>query len=670
MVDITVSLSNDKMLAYISGSIDEDISKEELLKRITNTLFENDILFGIQEKLVASVVNDLIENKRIEESIVAIGEYPKPEKLAGARFLVPTYLEVNLSPNFLEDITIPVHYHQLRDVIHGPYIVKENENIGKFRAGEKGETGHNVLGDAEGIQTKMQPPDELGQGLITQYDSLDIVCTLSGIIVRKKNHAYILPVNTDGAAKINVSKDRLKAYLHLFPPGPDGAEVTKNNVMKLLEQQKVTYGIKHDVIEEAIATVKKTGECINGECIAEGIPPIPGEDARVEYQVNLSFTHKPKIGKDGRADYYSIHLFENVDEKQTLAKILPPTDGTPGTDVYGEQIAATPGNTSQLALGKNVMTLPDDPTTLISEKTGHVYVRDENLFVEEVLKIETDVDFHTGNIDFVGDILIEGDIKSGFSVKAAGSVSVNGTIEDAIVEAGGSVIVHSGFIGKGKGRIKAGGDVVVKHVRNQTIMARNNIMIDGESLDANLFAGNEMFVEIKKSWIVGGVAVARNRVQAYAIGSSSHVPTEVAAGIDLFVKKILEELEKEIIDLENELNIIATNEKRLSEKKDLTEGELANERRAISRQLKRLRQEHEKKIAQLQKYKKHYKKSLYDNKGTVGVIDTIYPGVTVKIGNRKHRVNSAIKKSLFYVHEDTIRSQSFTFLPSDETEGN
>ena len=184
-------------------------------------------------------------------------------------------------------------------------------------------------------------------------------------------------------------------------------------------------------------------------------------------------------------------------------------------------------------------------------------------------------------------------------------------------------------------------------------------MVDGEVLDSSLFAGNEMFVEVKKSWIVGGIAVARNKIRAYAIGNASHVPTEVASGIDLFVKKILEELEREIVELENEVNIIANNEKRLT-LEELSEGELKQERRTVSTQLKKLREEHEKKIKQLRKYKSHYRRSLYDTKGTVGVIGTIYPGVTVKIGNKKIIIRDAVKKCLYYIHEDTIRSRSFS----------
>ena len=659
MAKLTVSLSKDKMLAYVSGTIDESVSKKEIIQLIKEAVSEKKVEFGIQEKLIASVAIELFEQRRIEGAIVAIGEYPKQEKLAGARFLVPTYLENNLDYSFLENISKPVQYYQLLEYISEPYIVRENEPVGKFRTGEKGASGHNVLGETKDMQSKAQPPEDLGQGLITHYDSSDIISTLFGIIIRKKSQAYVLPVNLDGTVFVNVSKDKVKAYLHLFPPGPDGKEVTKQDILNVLERESIVYGINEDAVNKALAVMKETGNKVEGDLIAEGTPPVPGEDAKIEYQVDLSFSHKPKIKKDGRADYYSIHLFESVAEKQPIAKIVPPTDGTPGTDVFGNPIEAPPGKSTQISLGKNIETMSEDPMTLIAIKTGHVYLRGENLLVEEILNIETDVDFKTGNIDFIGDVLINGDVKSGFSVKAAGNINITGTVEDAIIEAGESVIVHSGFLGKGKGRIKAGGDVVVKHVRNQTIMAKNNILVDGEVLDSSLFAGNEMFVEVKKSWIVGGIAVARNKIRAYAIGNASHVPTEVASGIDLFVKKILEELEREIVELENEVNIIANNEKRLT-LEEFSEGELKQERRTVSRQLKKLREEHEKKIKQLRKYKSHYRRSLYDTKGTVGVINTIYPGVTVKIGNRKTMVRDALKKCLFYIHEDTIKSRSFS----------
>ena len=137
MAKLTVTLSKDKMLAYVSGTVKEGVTKNEIAKLIMDVLSENGVAFGIQEKLVASVALELSEQRRIEGAIVAIGEYPKTEKLAGARFLVPTYLENNLDRSFIEDVSKPVHYYQLLDYIHDPYIVKEDDSVGKFRTGEK-----------------------------------------------------------------------------------------------------------------------------------------------------------------------------------------------------------------------------------------------------------------------------------------------------------------------------------------------------------------------------------------------------------------------------------------------------------------------------------------------------------------------------------------------------
>ena len=47
----------------------------------------------------------------------------------------------------------------------------------------------------------------------------------------------------------------------------------------------------------------------------------------------------------------------------------------------------------------------------------------EGFWVDEVLGVATDVDYHSGNIDFPGDVIIQGDVKDGFAVKAGKSSS-------------------------------------------------------------------------------------------------------------------------------------------------------------------------------------------------------------------------------------------------------
>lgn len=657
MSSIAITLTNDSMIAYLSGVFEEQRSEEEIRNHIMEMMTEKGIVYGLQKKLIDTVVSDLHQMKKVELSIVALGEYPKPDKAGGITFSIPTYFDTVLDPLSLPDFEKPVFYYQLLPHIQKPYIVKKNEKIGELGVGQPGRPGYTVLGDMIHIENQMKSPDELGNGLITQINSSEIFTACMGIVIRRRNFAFILPVNTDAQVRIDISKDKLRVYLSLFPAGPDGKEMTMQDIMDELARKSITYGINHEKIQALLTELVNTGKSIEGECVAEGLKPVPGKDASIDYFVNLSFSQVPTIREDGSADYFSIHMFENVSSGQALAKIVPPTEGTPGIDVYGNRIEAPRGKNVKLSLGKNVASSPNNDSLLVAQKTGHVYARNNSLFVEDVLTIGTDIDYNTGNVSFVGDIVIKGDVKSGFKVKADGSITVEGTVEDAVIEAKKSVIIQQGFIGRGKGRIKAGENVVVKHVRNQTIIAKNNIMIDGESIDANLFAGNEMFVEVKRSWIVGGVTVARNRVRAYAIGNTAHVRTEIAVGVDVFVQKILEQLENEIHELENEVKIIKINEKRLLIE-DQNDESTRKEREGICNQLHTLSKKLEKKIAKLQKYKNRYQKSLYDASGNIGVIDTIYPGVVLKIGNRRLAITTAVKGCLFYIFKNSIRSRS------------
>ena len=51
------------------------------------------------------------------------------------------------------------------------------------------------------------------------------------------------------------------------------------------------------------------------------------------------------------------------------------------------------------------------------------------------LDIPANVDFSTGDINFLGDVCIHGDICSGFTVRAIGNITVGGVVEACTVEA-------------------------------------------------------------------------------------------------------------------------------------------------------------------------------------------------------------------------------------------
>jgi uncharacterized protein (DUF342 family) len=662
MSDLTVTLSGDKMMAHISGSAKDCRTINDVIDAIITVLSEQGVVFGVQEHLVSLAAVKILEQKSVQAVIVAIGEYSQPERFAGVHLSVPAYPESMFPPDFEYHEKKPIHFHQLTKYINIPHIVREYEIVGKLISHSKSVSGKNVLGEPDKTAVTaatLSPSENLGQGLFTQYNTSDICSRYTGIVIRKKNCVSVLPVILDAAAFFTLPVDKLALTMDCFPPGPEGKEISRADVLAILFQHYPgVRNIDEQAIESACRTAAKTGGApIAGAVVASGTPAQKGTDSRVQYFVNLNFSRRPEIMEDGRANYYHIHLFESVNAGRLLARIFPACEGTPGTDVFGNQIPAEKGKQVAVALGKNVEASPSDPSCIVAAKNGHVYLHNETLFIEEVLRIKSNVDFNTGDIHFTGDIEIMGDIKSGFTVKTSGNILVRGAIEDAVVEAGRSVVVQSGFVGSGRGRIKAGDDVVLKFVRNQVVMAQNNIMIEGEAMDSNLYAGNELFVEVKKSWIVGGSAVARNRIRAYAIGNSSGVSTEAGTGIDILARKLLEELEREISALKQEYNIVSINVKQLL-LSQIAQGEAPPAITAMQKKLKTIMEKHGEKLIQLNKYKDHYEQSLYDVKGDIGVTDSVYPGVVVKIGHLTHTVKDELKGCLFFVNNGRISCRS------------
>ena len=93
------------------------------------------------------------------------------------------------------------------------------------------------------------------------------------------------------------------------------------------------------------------------------------------------------------------------------------------------------------------------------------------MHVDDVYQIRGDVDFHTGNIDFNGDVIIGGDVKSGFKIISKGNIYVNGTVESSDLQSNeGSIFIKNGIQGKNNCSIKAlKGSVFTGYVQNASI---------------------------------------------------------------------------------------------------------------------------------------------------------------------------------------------------------
>jgi len=91
-------------------------------------------------------------------------------------------------------------------------------------------------------------------------------------------------------------------------------------------------------------------------------------------------------------------------------------DGVDGVNVFGKTIDFKKGRNVDFNNGKNTY-ISQGGLQLKANTDGCVEISNGKVYVNDVYVVN-DVDNETGNIDFVGDVVINGDVKAGFSVKS------------------------------------------------------------------------------------------------------------------------------------------------------------------------------------------------------------------------------------------------------------
>lgn len=181
--------------------------------------------------------------------------------------------------------------------------------------------------------------------------------------------------------------------------------------------------------------------------------------------------------------------------------------------------------------GKNTVA-DQEERNLFAACDGHVTMIDGKVVVDSVLVITQDIDFATGNIDFVGNIIIHGNITSGFKVYASGDIEIKGSVEAAEVVAGGSIQVRNGIISGAKGIVKAGQNVYAKFIENSTVEAGGDVLVRDSIMQSVIRSGGSVKVTDRRAIIVGGIIQAYNLVESKTLGSQLATQTIVEVGIN------------------------------------------------------------------------------------------------------------------------------------------
>jgi len=466
------------------------------------------------------------------------------------------------------------------------------------------------------------------------------------------HHSY-----NDSVVSVRAANEDMQAFIVVTPPGEGGCDIPYEDYILQLKRNMVVHGIKEDFLRD-FADQPIYREDIE---VAVGSKPIDGKSAYIQYNFETDQAKaRLREGTDGKIDFKELNIIQNVVENQLLATMVPPQKGTPGETVTGKMLPAKNGMPISLPLGENVHA-SEDGDAIFSDISGRVVVVNGKINVEHVLLVENGVGVETGNIIFLGTVIVKGDVEDNFIVKAAGNIEVHGSIARAELDAEGDIIIHQGINGKGGGNIRTGKSLWARFIENANVQAGNMVFASDGIINSNIDALNRIVCQGKKAAIVGGRLRASEEINAKILGNAtSGTETVCEVGFDPESKQELAGLELEKEGLEKELEEIKTTmqtlinikmqRRSLPDDKQLLYEELIERRDFLLKE----QAENGEKIKMVKEHLSNLK-----TRGKVSASAKVFPGVKIVIRDVRDEVQMEHKAVTFVLEGGLIRRSKY-----------
>ncbi len=464
---------------------------------------------------------------------------------------------------------------------------------------------------------------------------------------------FKIPVaaKTDGEFSIRLDNQLLSAFL-TCSPAFGGEHVLSEHILSDAIKQGIGVALNVESIEQALI---HSGENI---LIASGKLAVMGEDGRLESLIPKMQDHNPHLNANGLTDFRDLGDILTVQAGDALLRRIPPTNGESGIDLSGKPIPAKPGQDVVLPKKiKGAIIDPNDPNILIAEMSGIPIYLNGELSVEQVYTVEN-VDLHSGNINFNGMVHVTNDVHAGMTIKASGDIYVDGTVEGAILDAGGDIVVKGGIIGVLEAHadnftpsVTCSGSCTSRFVQNAKIVAVHGIFINEFSMQSELSAGQQIIVGKKgssKGHIIGGTAHAGMLIKAQVIGSDAYVKTLIITGTDPALHerlnhaiKIREEVERKLSDIVKLLDLASHNPDRIP--LETVESATAT-RNAMDIEIHTLL-ENERELQNEMSCVSH---------SQIIVEKNIFCGVDIKVGIKQHKINTDKNNGIYHIQDGEL----------------
>lgn len=436
------------------------------------------------------------------------------------------------------------------------------------------------------------------------------------------------PVSLDAACRILLAQSKMMAWMFLFPPIGQGEDIRMETIGRAMQDCHVDDGV--DITAVSRAFQEKLYFTLIP--IAWGTLPVQGTDGSVEELFPRQPPREVQIDENGLADYRSQSYVQTIEKGTVICRIHPPVEGSAGTRVDGQIVEPKPVRPAKVPMGTNT-TVTEDGLQLVATMDGHLEFSGSVFQVKPFLEVKGDVDYSTGNIDFRGDVHIMGDVRENFSVRATGTITIDGLVEAANVEAGGDLVITRGVLGDNRALIKSGGSLRAKYLENCVAYAGKCIYADC-IMSSHIYSDDKISVMSGRGTVIGGTLTAAHTVQAQIIGSQSGTKTEITLGVLPYVQEELRNNEDDMRAVKREQEELDKLLAYLEEQGGMSGG---SEKLAKARLRKSVLGIKEEKLAKRRRELEPMSPELEPCKLVCG---TVYPITIVKIGAAQESITS------------------------------
>ena len=315
----------------------------------------------------------------------------------------------------------------------------------------------------------------------------------------------------------------------------DAPQTTLAEILELLKEKQIVYGIVEDITIKSWIEKSFEGEIV----IAKGEDPVPGDDGEVKFHFETDFTNPGKINEDGSIDFTQRGDIPFVKKGEVLAVKKAAKEGKAGIDIAGNPIQVpdiidpvfTAGSGTELSEDELAITASIDGQPNL-DAMGSVTVNPE-------LTIPGDVDFETGSIDFKGNIVVNGTIKEGFTVKGVNLTAKE--IEGATIELSGDLNISAGVT---DAKISTQGNIYAKFINNSNIMTFGNLEISKEIIDSDIISSGHC--QNQSGHIISSRITAKMGIDAGKIGTASAKPAKLKVGVDKHMEILTDRIQKSL----------------------------------------------------------------------------------------------------------------------------